>query len=605
MSDTPKNYAGLSSLQIFLDNIKAIFAPIDHEHEVDTELSPTSMNPVANKVIDEEFTAVAEAMSALDLAIDHKADSAHEHNISDISGLQDALNSIESGKGSVKYDSSQELTDAQRARARYNIGAVGINDIYDNDLIEIRFTWDGDTDNRDTFILNIANEESNTVSQYNYYKVSDNVPNRRFMQNLNEAIEKRSDGEEFTHDADTLFSGLYFDESFFSIGSVFFAGNIFFIEAAGSYNIEETIWFDAPSTGVYFVSTPNVYTKDLLLSASYKTGLCLNSTEDVIGGINSKRFTVRVSDGGALKTVDSDGNVVWDGSDIAGTIITDTSLSKSGDPADAAVTGKLINNLNESKVPTARTINGKALDEDVVLCPSDIGAADANETNNRLAAVEGYLSDLLYKKIEVSFFRCAGSSTYYIEKGGVLKEAKLTWSTSKEPTKLILKDNSGFDSGELDTKLTEYQAPNTPITSNRTWTLAATDERNHTATATAKVEFCNGLYYGVVEDGVQITSDLIGELVAQGKLTKKIQPSLSINKFTVTTGPNERILFAHPNSLGTPKFVDIDEGVGFSFVLAHTSLKVFNSNQVSDLYDVYLSENVDLGLSNIQVSKLV
>lgn len=83
-----KNYASLKSLQTFLDNLKNTFAPLSHNHSisdvtdytVDSALSPTSTNPVQNKVIDEEFEAVANAMNALDLAIDGKADSDHTHD---------------------------------------------------------------------------------------------------------------------------------------------------------------------------------------------------------------------------------------------------------------------------------------------------------------------------------------------------------------------------------------------------------------------------------------------------------------------------------------------------------------------------------------------
>lgn len=48
--------------------------------EVDTALSPTSTNPVQNKVVDAEFDAMSEAMGALELSIDGKADASHNHN---------------------------------------------------------------------------------------------------------------------------------------------------------------------------------------------------------------------------------------------------------------------------------------------------------------------------------------------------------------------------------------------------------------------------------------------------------------------------------------------------------------------------------------------
>ena len=82
-----KKYASLANLQIFLDNLKSIFAPSSHKHtisdltdyKVDTALSSTSTNPVQNKVVDAEFEAIANAMNALDSAIDGKADKNHTH----------------------------------------------------------------------------------------------------------------------------------------------------------------------------------------------------------------------------------------------------------------------------------------------------------------------------------------------------------------------------------------------------------------------------------------------------------------------------------------------------------------------------------------------
>lgn len=83
-----KKYVSLSKLSTFLDNLKTKFATIIHTHkiaditdyEVDTTLSPTSTNPVQNKVIDAEFEAMAEGMNALELAIDGKANTIHAHD---------------------------------------------------------------------------------------------------------------------------------------------------------------------------------------------------------------------------------------------------------------------------------------------------------------------------------------------------------------------------------------------------------------------------------------------------------------------------------------------------------------------------------------------
>lgn len=76
-------YVSPSKLSIFLENLKSIFSPIVHNHKVseltdyvvDTELSSTSTNPIANKTINDEFESVGDALGALELAIDGKINS--------------------------------------------------------------------------------------------------------------------------------------------------------------------------------------------------------------------------------------------------------------------------------------------------------------------------------------------------------------------------------------------------------------------------------------------------------------------------------------------------------------------------------------------------
>jgi N-acetylglucosamine kinase-like BadF-type ATPase len=76
-----KKYISLNRLSNFLDNLKNTFATLSHKHTtaditdyaVDTELSSTSNNPVANSVLNEEFEAISTAMNALELATDGKS----------------------------------------------------------------------------------------------------------------------------------------------------------------------------------------------------------------------------------------------------------------------------------------------------------------------------------------------------------------------------------------------------------------------------------------------------------------------------------------------------------------------------------------------------
>lgn len=62
--------------------------------DVDTELSPTSTNPVANSTLNAEFEAITAIMNTLEGSIAGKANSSHTHNISDVTDLQSNLDTI-------------------------------------------------------------------------------------------------------------------------------------------------------------------------------------------------------------------------------------------------------------------------------------------------------------------------------------------------------------------------------------------------------------------------------------------------------------------------------------------------------------------------------
>lgn len=83
-----KKYVSLSKLSTFLENLKVIFAPKSHKHNindisdyfVDAALSSLSTNPIANCVVDAEFEAISEAIAVLESEIDAKAEEGHNHD---------------------------------------------------------------------------------------------------------------------------------------------------------------------------------------------------------------------------------------------------------------------------------------------------------------------------------------------------------------------------------------------------------------------------------------------------------------------------------------------------------------------------------------------
>ena len=142
----------------------------------------------------------------------------------------------------------------------------------------------------------------------------------------------------------------------------------------------------------------------------------------------------------------------------------------------------------------------------------------------------------------------------------------------------------------MDVRSMDYRGVN--IQGNKTFTLAVTDERNAKASKSASLTFYNGVYYGAMKDGTEITSAAILGL------TRKLQGSKSIT-FTATAADGYRLVYAIPTAYGTPVFnVGGFEG-GFSkaATISHT-----NASGHTENYAVWLSDNISLGSTTVKVS---
>ena len=70
------------------------------------------------------------------------------------------------------------------------------------------------------------------------------------------------------------------------------------------------------------------------------------------------------------------GNILTTLNELPNAITIDTTLTQAGQAADAEATG----NALAEKVPTSRTINGKALSSDITLIASDVKAAASSHS---------------------------------------------------------------------------------------------------------------------------------------------------------------------------------------------------------------------------------
>ena len=210
-------------------------------------------------------------------------------------------------------------------------------------------------------------------------------------------------------------------------------------------------------------------------------------------------------------------------------------------------------------------------------------AAEAKATGLRIEDLEQQMADMNYKQITASL----SVSPSTAEMGQSVTNAKLTWSTSKETSAITL-DGVSVDGKTTHTDTNTY-------TANKTWTLKATeaDEKGATATATAKLTFYNGVYYGAVAEPTEYNSAFILGL------TKTLRSS-KLTSFTANAGEGQYIYYCLPKSMGTCSFKVGGFDGGFSLV-ATISFTNSTGNHTEDYY-IYRTDNAALGSTSVAVS---
>lgn len=210
-------------------------------------------------------------------------------------------------------------------------------------------------------------------------------------------------------------------------------------------------------------------------------------------------------------------------------------------------------------------------------------AADAKATGDRLSIVESQIADLMYEAISITSFT---NNIGIVEIGSIVTNVALSWKTNKIPTALTL------DGESIDASLDGKDFSNLSLTSDKTWTLVAIDEKDATSTKTTAIKFYNGVYYGVVNDGATINNEtIIG-------LTKSLQ-STKTKTFTVAANDGQYIIYALPADYGTPAFNVGGFDGGFSL---HSTFNFKNASGHEESYNVWLSDNTGLGSTTVKVS---
>ena len=187
--------------------------------------------------------------------------------------------------------------------------------------------------------------------------------------------------------------------------------------------------------------------------------------------------------------------------------------------------------VSSEAVKVTETVLGGEIDESIY------DSISKNESD--IANLKQQIEDINYKAITISGFR-ATTSVY--EKGATVTSLNFTWSTNKTPKSLK------FDGTTLTNTAKSHGLTGLSLTSGKSWTLVATDERDATASATASIAFYNGVYYGAKAAPTSIDSTFIKSLSGK-ELRSNYKPS-----FTADSGEGEYIWYCLPVSMGKRTF---------------------------------------------------
>ena len=251
----------------------------------------------------------------------------------------------------------------------------------------------------------------------------------------------------------------------------------------------------------------------------------------------------------------------------------DSTLEIEGAAADAKAVGDRLNEVED------------AIDE---IKENGVGANE--DTEKRLKALEEWMKEENYQPITANL-KVNNSYSISREVGESVTNAELTWSVSKE-TKSITLDGVSVDGK------TSYTDPNT-YTSDKTWSLKATesDAKGATATATATLTFKHRVYWGVGTTSVGFDSDFVKALAHSQPTTSKAN--------TIDVTPDKQyVYYAIPEYLRgkstDPTFI-IDKGVAGGFEYKEI-VTVINDYNLPIVYYVYRSDQLLVGSTRVDVS---
>lgn len=194
----------------------------------------------------------------------------------------------------------------------------------------------------------------------------------------------------------------------------------------------------------------------------------------------------------------------------------------------------------------------------------DIGVPDGRSVLDVLETLRG---DMDYEPIQIRDF---GHNKDVVEIGTELESVALSWALNKNPAAQTV------NGVEIPAAERGAVMPG-PVSETTTYTIAVTDERGASDSASVDVEFCNGIYYGVMAVDAQINDD------ALYVLTRELQSGRAVT-FDARCG-SLRPVYACPERYGTPRFTI----AGFEYTWEKiVTFDFTNRSGYTERYDVWM-----------------
>ena len=211
------------------------------------------------------------------------------------------------------------------------------------------------------------------------------------------------------------------------------------------------------------------------------------------------------------------------------------------------------------------------------------------DADERFAAIEQSIADILYEKIAFTAFRILPSVA---EIGDTVSTLTFSWVLNKEPAGLIIDGEEMENESLLEGTFIRAFASSegaAGYTEDTIFSAEATDERGATATKSAKLYFYNGVYYGAGAEPEEIDTSFLTKVLT---VTRK-------RSFTAEAGEGEYLWYVLPVRLGECSFkVGGFEG-GFEL---YATVDYTNSFDYTEPYYIYRSTNAGLGETTVEVS---